>query len=261
MKYIWLILISLIAVPVFSAPRTDTYNDATTIEDSWATTAALDNNWGADTRLRTTNGTRFILIRLVLSASIQSIPTNFLLDSCKFVLFHDSINTSANRIDSAYVVYRPWAEGTGNNTLVLLGQNQMTWNKYGGDESVDDFPWGTAGCQNTTSDRRAAAFAFDTAYSSAAAGDSMEYWLRDTAVLNDWRNGGATYAGGIKINQLSSGQVVMGSSENGTAGRRPKVVVYSHSVDGTNQRIANGILGTRISNGLVSRRLRADYGH
>lgn len=263
MKYLWFILITLLAVSASSQVRVDSLIDSSTIDDTYiAGGIPALNNYGVSTRLSTAaSNARAILIRPAAFAMLIT-PTTYKIDSMELILVIDSVDISNSRGDSAILMRRDWQEGALNGTTaaLLIGCN---WNKYGSTEFEEDFAWETAGALGTSADRYATGYDIDSTYTTDVAGDSTaNFMLRDTAVLRAMRDNDANYAGGIAIRQVNSGTTHFGSTEHATAGRRPKFRIYSHLIPtGTNQRLSAGSLGMRLRAGTVGKRLKPDYGH
>lgn len=263
MKYIWLILITLIAGSAFSANRIDSLFGTTNTDDSWIS-SGLQSDWnnGTDTLLLFAASTKKTVFR-INTAGWSTIPTAFIVDSIAVWLRVDSAVITVDRADSGYVCYRDWIEGTKARTDNTPFEACVTYNKYTANGSSADSLWGTAGCQNTTTDRSGTAFDWEPIQTTDVAGNWKTWWFRDTAIIRQMRTNVAGFRGGFVFWQASGTgqQHAFASTENANAADRPFMMVYSHSIDGTNQRLANGMLGMRINNGNVARRLRADYGY
>lgn len=264
MKYICLILITLLAVPVMSANRVDTIKGATNTDDASIQNTGLGtDNFGAAAYLRCNSDGASGKVALVRLNNIgwATVPTGYRVDSIMLEMIFDSISISTNRGDSISICVRDWQEGALSGTPSLAGAKEVTWLKYDGDEDIVDFVWATAGARSAPTNDRTASFDVDSVFTTDVAGDKASWMLRDTAQCRQLRENASGFQGGFRIGTAGSGQHRYYSSEAASA-NQPIFVVYSTLPEtGTNQRIAAGTLGMRLRAGKVGKRLKPDYGY
>lgn len=112
---------------------------------------AVHDNDGNDTKMRIYHDDTNGMYRGLVQWDLSSIPTNAVVNSVSITLKYDGASQSGTLTISAYKVLRDWGEGTKTLTAAASGESDWTDAKH----SVD--AWGTAGCDNTTTDRSSTA--------------------------------------------------------------------------------------------------------
>lgn len=265
MKSLWFFFfISFLAVESsMSQARVDSVSDSVYMDDTWiggGVNAAWNNGWDSLLLANTQTGKK-ILIRLN-NFGWALPPVGNAIDSLLLSMELDSCVITADRVDSAFLCRRDWQEGElfRADATLLPGCNGT---KYYTTDDPTDLNWTTAVCDNTTTDRTGTAFDWEPITTLDIVGNRKVWILRDTSILRQMREQSA-YTGGVLIWQASgSGQQHgYGSLEKNTATDRPFFKIFSHTpVVGTNQRIANGVLGMRLRAGTVGKRSKPDYGY
>lgn len=174
-------------------------------------------NYGASTNLGAATagyngGTNYNQRTLVRIDDISSVPGGATIDSAIFRAYCNAAgNTTANTI-SCYRVLRNWNEGTGT------GQDQTNMSNW--IDYANEAGWATAGCGNTTTDRKAAAIA-----SASVTTAATWYNWNITAMVRDWcndtSNQGMVF---IAATEANPSYKDFNSGENGT--NPPRVDVY-----------------------------------
>jgi hypothetical protein len=128
---------------------------------------------------------------------VSGVPTAAIVSAVTLSLYVTTYSASATI--NLYRTYRNWVEA------------QATWNIFSTGNN-----WGTAGCENTTSDR--------TATSSGNATASGTGWLAFTISLTEFASLRASNYGWLA--KMTSGtQVKVASFDYGTSGNRPKLEI------------------------------------
>jgi hypothetical protein len=152
--------------------------------------------------------------RCLFQFDLTSIPASATVNSAVLTLYRYGNDGTTAYSYGAYEVLRAWTEGTGTDTETGDGTD---WNTYDGTNN-----WGTAGCNNTTSDRSATA---ENAHAINYASDNT--WSIPIMV-QDWVTTPANNKG-VLIATLDAysaqGVFTAYMSDDVTAGNRPKLVV------------------------------------
>lgn len=188
-----------------STPNTeyDTSLDGT----YWATT-----NFGTDALLYVGYFTTEFRGHGLLKFDVSSIAASSTCDSATLYLYtaeaQDNQDYTRNQV--VYRMARAWTEAG------------ATWNTYDGSNN-----WGTAGASNTSTDREASTIASTSVTANRAIGVETQFSLSASAV-QDWWDGDYTN-NGIQVRDSADDTdncfSTYGSSDNGTTGYRPKLVV------------------------------------
>lgn len=184
------------------------------------------------------------LYRALLKFDLSSIPATATVDTATLTLTVTANNATIASTLSAYRMIRAWVEGTKEYTD--SGADGATWNTYDGANA-----WGTAGANNTTTDREAAAFGSRS--NSDAESGALAMSLT-AAKVEEWVDGTLTNNGLLlKTGEGDYDQYFYASSDNTTAASRPKIVVeYTEAGGGTEY--DQSASGAQTNTGAVVRR-------
>ena len=191
--------------------------DATDGIDTFIDDSATSTNYGTETRIAVgewNSGSSVCrgLLKFDFTKGTNPPPSNVTVLSATLYLYAVQDLTNNVRTIRAYRVLRNWVEG------------QATWNVYSTGNN-----WGTAGCSNTTTDR----LATDMGNTSVANPPTDITISLDTATVLGWINGTINnYGMLLKVDTETDDQTGWGSSDNATAGLRPKLVVEYFSGGG-----------------------------
>jgi hypothetical protein len=156
---------------------------------------------GTETELYLNGYSATYRTRILLKYDLSTIPSNAIISAAVIGLYCSTDGQSGAITVNAYRVFRAWT-------------NSATWNGYGGGS------WGTAGCDNTTSDRSSVSIgsaSFDgTGWKSLTLGLTEFKYLRDS-------NNGLILIGTVAG---ADGDDAYYSSENGSASKPKLTVTY-----------------------------------
>lgn len=206
--------------------------DATDGKDCYMTQGSPTFNTGAATVLTigwlASNDAR----RSLLQFNVSTIPTSALVASSVLTLVRSSNDGTYAYNYAAFRVLQAWIEGTG---VWGASADGATWNTYDGTNN-----WGTAGCDNTTSDRNATG---ENSHTINYAGNNTwsipvmtQIWVATPASNK-----------GVLIAALdvwsAEGRWVPCSSDHATAANRPKLVIDYILPGGLRGIITGGVIG------------------
>jgi hypothetical protein len=161
--------------------------------------------------------------RPMLQFDLSSIPRSATVKSSVLTLYRVSNSGTQEYTYGAYKILRAWTEGTGTPGVT---SNGATWNTYNGVTA-----WGTAGCNNTTTDRSATP---ENPHAINYAGDNT--WSIPL-MTQEWVRSPSTNNGLIILTEdawVAQGYWSAGASDNATASLRPKLTVeYTDDVGGS----------------------------
>jgi hypothetical protein len=164
-------------------------------------------------------------------------------------------------IDSGLVTYHLSAEGLGTGETetiefykVKVGWDEdgVTWNTIDG---IDN--WGTAGCNNTTSDRSATTETIvsrsaTTVANGASAGDHIIVPISGTSVSDTLTDKGYILTQTALSGGDGLGNITLKSDDDATASNRPSVTVYYRNMYPVlsilNARASKTLVGVRATN-------------
>jgi len=155
--------------------------------------------------------------RLAIKFDLSDIPAGATINSAVLSIRASVDNSTNARTFRVYRVLRAWTEAG------------ITWNKYDG---ISD--WGTAGCSNTTTDREAADIG-SRAFTATETLNEFKDLTLTASAIQEMITGGAFTNNGflIQADTESADNYGFNSSENGTEGNNPKLVVTYTSGGGT----------------------------
>jgi len=177
--------------------------DGTTGIDTYITNYAATTNYGSSTSLivgETDSDTDGWQNTFLVKFDLSSIPS--------FVILSTSESAGNARSMSVYRCLRAWTEGG------------ATWNKYDGANN-----WGTAGARNTSTDRESSSIGSISLSATEANGEktiSLDASKIQEIVSGSFTNNG--FICDMPAAQVND-QHIFASSDNATAGYRPKLVV------------------------------------
>ena len=146
--------------------------------------------------------------RGLIKFDFSSIPTNLNITSSIMTITPVIDYSSNSRTLSVYRSLRAWTE------------SGSTWNKYDGTNN-----WGTAGADNTTTDREATAIGTVSVGASPTIGAGIDIPLNAAAIQEMVRGTFANNGFVLRVNTESDDGIVYASSDNATPSYRPKLVI------------------------------------
>jgi hypothetical protein len=147
-------------------------------------------------------------VRSVIKFDVSSIPADAVISGATLSLWRaGKFGTPVNTTLRAYRIKRAWVEA------------QVTYNSYSTGNS-----WSTAGVGNTTTDREATDIGSVSILNADAVGTQYDIALTPSAV-QDWVDGTMTNNGLLLKIDDETDLYQFDSSDHGTAGTRPKLVV------------------------------------
>lgn len=238
-----LLMVTLVATQA-TADMVYTFQNApagyTGTEDTLIIATSPDVNSGTlGTIVLSTTANRRTMIQFDLSSFTAPVGETL---SSATIRLNCSYAGSSDSDVSVYEVYRSWTEGIAGDTT------GPTWNEY---EKNGDYLWGTAGCDNTTSDRSGTAESITTTLAGVT---GWHEFSLTTDLVNGWigntiDNNGVILVGGNPVNPE---QRTYYSSESGTLSLRPELVLTYTPEPATMVLLGLGGVGL-----LVRRRRRA----
>ena len=146
--------------------------------------------------------------RMLLKFDLSSIPSSAVVSSATLTLTPVGDYSSNARTLSVYRCLRAWTEAG------------VTWNKYDGTNA-----WGTAGADNTTSDRESSAIGTLSVGASPTLNTGMDITLT-ASKIQEMVSGTFTNNGFvIRVDTENADDIQWATSDHATAGYRPKLVI------------------------------------
>lgn len=205
----------------FIDPTLDLQPDASTGKDGYMASGFTTFNNGTTIHLlvgERDDGTG--TNRSLIQFNLTSIPSNATVTSATLSLYQWHERSSNIRTFRIYRMIRAWVEGTGAGSASGDG---ATWATYNGVSN-----WGTAGADNTTSDRESG----DSGNRSMGTGETVNVFKDFTmtaAAVEAWISGAFANNGMLlKMDTETNDEHLFYSSDETTAANRPKFqVVYT----------------------------------
>lgn len=168
---------------------------------------------------------------LIKFTDFSAVPGGEVITAVDLVLNVDDGTLSSNSATiQAYRVLRAWVE------------TEASWNEYSSGNN-----WGTAGCDNTSTDRDASPLGTQTVASGPSSGTDITIAL-DAATVESWHAGGTNNGMLLKVASESVENLVSySSSAVGTSSNRPKLVVTATSSGPTAPTLVSPISGSTPS--------------
>lgn len=184
----------------------------TDVEDTFLDSATPTTNHNGDTHLYVGElnvGTEVIRTIIKFPLDNGTIPAGSTINSATLRLYKLTDFTDNDRTASVYRMLRSWVE------------NQATWNVYSTGNS-----WGTAGADNTTTDREATDIGTRAFTNGEAVNEYAEFSLTPSAVQEMISGGSFTNNGFlIKMATESNDGWEFVSNANATSANHPELVV------------------------------------
>ena len=152
------------------------------------------------------------VFRSVIKFDLSSIPAGSTITSATLTVTLAEAGSFRANNNRALKVYR---------SLRAFSESQATWNVY-----TTGNNWGTAGANNTTTDREATDIG-STTFNTADADESEKSWTLTTAKIQEMIYGGSFTNNGfiIKADTETDDRYQMHSSNSVTSSKRPKLVI------------------------------------
>jgi len=148
------------------------------------------------------------LLKFNLAIGTNPPPANAIVSLAQLYLYNAQADAaSTDIVMDIYPVLRAWVE------------SQCTWNVY-----TTGNNWGTAGCNNTTTDREAVSIGATTWVNGEATATEHRIALT-TEKVQAWVNGSLTNNGMLLRYTSGTGGFFPASSDHATATSRPKLVI------------------------------------
>lgn len=193
---------------------------------TWA--GVTNDNDGNDASMRIYHDDANGMYRQLVQWDLSSIPTNAIVTSASITFKVQPGIQSGSLTLKAYKVLRDWTEGTKTLTTAAAGESSWTAAKTG----IDN--WGTAGCDNTTTDRSS------TEEGSKAVASAADWTFSPlTATVQDWVTNPSTNYGILVRGDEGAGTNYIYFYTDDSAGNEPSITVnYTLPTSG----IANPLL-------------------
>lgn len=169
-------------------PTLDLQPDDTTGKDTQLYAGAATTNYGTDTENLISGDRQFFdIYRSLIQFDLSSIPADATCDSAELILYQhaESHSGSGSTTHSLYRLLRAWVE------------TEATWNIYSTGNN-----WGTAGANNTSTDREATSIGDRSLAGTEGSGDKS--WTLTAAAVQDWWDGGLTNNGMLLKSQTEA---------------------------------------------------------
>lgn len=230
MKYVWLLL--LLAGSAFGQARSVTI---TALDDSYINSLATTTKYATcDTLVANSNSTYAILIKPTSVTTVyNAIGAGYVMDSGYFLIMNKTSGGVLDEQFETYEIVRTWIIGT---VCASTSGDGATWTQANSGNN-----WGTAGCQNTTTDRSSSSMGGMTV--AAGVNDRYDTARVSAAVLTKWYNQTTVY--GVKIAaSISVGILTFYATEHTGTDKDPQLVVWCHFA-GTRSRQLGSKSGAR----------------
>lgn len=182
--------------------------DDTTGSDCYIQKEAATTNYNNAYLLIGESNAAVATYRSLIKFDLSSIPSGAQVSAATLSIWVFEDVSSNARTLRAYRVKRNWVE------------TEATWNVYSTGNS-----WGTAGCDNTTSDRDATDMGSASVGAAVSVGTEIQISLT-TAEMNKFFDGTYTnYGWLLKVDTEADDCYLYDSSGSLTAGERPKLVI------------------------------------